>query len=394
MIRPEARRPLIVHVLHRLDVGGLENGVVNLINHLPADAYRHAIVCLTDYTDFRQRLQDPAVRCCALHRRSGKDWRLYPRLWRCFRSLRPALVHTRNLATLEAQLPAWLAGAPARVHGEHGWDMADMDGSRYRRLRAAFRPLIHDYVGLSRHIADYLTAGVGVPRDRVTQIYNGVDTERFYPARERDWVRERFGGDDVFVVGTVGRLEAVKHPLLLARAVRRLADTHPGLACQVRLVFVGEGSERPALKAYLEASGLAPVTWLAGNRDDVPALLRGFDTFVLPSRAEGVSNTLLEAMASGLPVVATAVGGNPELIREGETGCCVAEGDERAMAGAIARLVADPACARLWGAAGRRRVEARFSLVAMVDAYDALYRRLLTQHSGAARNARVDRVAG
>ena len=184
----QAAPPLIAHIIHRLDVGGMENGLVNLINQMPPEAYRHAIICMTDYTAFSERLQRDDVGLYALHKREGKDLGVHGRLWRLLRQLRPDIVHTRNLATLEAQLTATAAGVRARVHGEHGWDVGDADGTnpRNRRLRRLVRPLVSQYIGLSRHQMGYLAEQIGVPRARLNQIYNGVDTGRFHPPASGD----------------------------------------------------------------------------------------------------------------------------------------------------------------------------------------------------------------
>ena len=150
-----AQAPLIVHVVHRFGVGGLENGLVNLINRMPATAWRHAVVSLTDISEtFAKRIERNDVMWVALDKRPGHLVRYYPRLFRLFRELRPAVVHTRNLAALEACVPAWAARVPARVHGEHGWDVHDVGGSKrkYQIIRRAYRPFVHRYVALSRHI--------------------------------------------------------------------------------------------------------------------------------------------------------------------------------------------------------------------------------------------------
>jgi sugar transferase (PEP-CTERM/EpsH1 system associated) len=179
------RRPLVVHVVYRFDTGGLENGVVNLINHLPDEAYRHAVVSLTEVTEFARRIRRTDVRCIALHKRPGHTWWLYPTLLRLFRELRPSIVHTRNLAALEVQPVAWLAGVPWRIHGEHGRDVGDLDGAsiRYQRMRRLYRPFVHRYVALSGELRQYLLDKVHVSPERVTQIYNGVDTDRFGPVQ-------------------------------------------------------------------------------------------------------------------------------------------------------------------------------------------------------------------
>jgi len=381
MTPPSDARPLIAHVIFRLGVGGLENGLVNLINHLPADRYRHAIVCLTDATDFRQRIRRDDVGIHELHRREGHDLRLPVALFRLFRTLRPAIVHTRNLAALESQLPAWLAGVPARVHSEHGWDVFDPDGTRrkYQWLRRVHRPLVHRFVGLSGQLVAYLRDRVGVEPRRLVHICNGVDTVRFAPPPSDPPAIPGcpFGRDGSFLIGTVGRMHGVKDQLTLARAYLRLLERVPGAAERARLVMIGEGPLRAEAAALLEARGAASLAWLPGERADIPGVLRGLDLFVLPSTAEGISNTILEAMASGLPVVATAVGGNPELVVDGECGRLVPASDPDAMAEALAAYYADPALVRAHAAAARRRAEQEFGIDTMVRRYQDLYDGLL-----------------
>ena len=375
------RRPLIAHVIHRLGVGGLENGLVNLINRLPAERYRHAIVCLTDATDFRRRIERADVSVHELHRRPGHDLRLPPALFRLFRALRPAIVHTRNLAAIESQVPAWLARVPGRVHSEHGWDVFDPDGRsrKYQWLRRAHRPFVQRFVGLSEQLVAYLRDRVGVPPSRLVHICNGVDTVRFAPAAGGPAAIPGcpFEAGRFLLVGTVGRMHGVKDQLNLTRAFLRLIETNPAAAAQARLVMVGDGPLRAQAAALLESRGAGALAWLPGERADIPDVLRGLDLFVLPSQAEGISNTILEAMASGLPVVATAVGGNPELVVDGECGWLVPPSDPAAMAEALAAYVGDRAMLRAQGLAARRRAESQFGIDTMVRRYQDLYDGLL-----------------
>jgi sugar transferase (PEP-CTERM/EpsH1 system associated) len=366
------RRPLIVHVVYRFDVGGLENGVVNLINHLPE--YRHAIVALTEITDFRRRIQRDDVEFIALAKKPGHSLWLYPRLCRLFRELRPAVVHTRNLGALEISVPAWAAGVPVRIHGEHGRDVGDLDGKskKYQWLRRCYRPFVTYYIALSRDLEHYLTQAVGIPPSRVFQVYNGVDAERFSPGRQAI-PGCPFAGGDSWLIGTVGRMQTVKNQTDLARAFVLALEQAPELAAMLRLVMIGDGPLRAESQAILRAAGWADLAWLPGERNDMPEVLRGLDCFVLPSLAEGVSNTILEAMASGLPVVATDVGGNGELVEEGKTGELVPVGDVPAMAAKIVALARQRDLAGRMGRAGREAVEAKFSLANMVARYRALY---------------------
>jgi sugar transferase (PEP-CTERM/EpsH1 system associated) len=373
-------RPLVAHVVYRFDTGGLENGVVNLINHLGDDEFRHVVVALTEVTDFAQRIRRPDVRCIALHKRPGQTWWLYPRLLRLLRALRPAIVHTRNLAALEVQPVAWAAGVPVRIHGEHGRDVGDYDGSHrgYQRVRRLYRPFVQHYVALSRDLRQYLVDKVHVPPARITQVCNGVDTQRFHPAAgggAEPIAGCPFDPQRHWLVGTVGRMQTVKDQPTLARAFVHALEVAPALRARLRLVLVGDGPLRADCEAVLAAAGVRELAWLPGERADVPALMRGLHAFALPSLAEGISNTVLEAMASGLPVLATAVGGNPELVDEGHTGHLLPPADAPALARALAALATDPAHAAALGRAGRAAAEARFSLQAMVAAYRAVYDR-------------------
>ena len=175
--------PLIVHVIHQLDVGGLENGLVNLINHLPPERYRHAIVCMKNATAFRLRLTTPGVDVISLDKREGKDWRHYLHLYRVLKQLRPAVVHTRNLGCLEAQLLACLAGVRLRVHGEHGRDMSDLHGTRrkYRLLRKLMLPLVQHFIAVSADLGHWLVDAIGAAPAQVSHIGNGVDSVQFHP---------------------------------------------------------------------------------------------------------------------------------------------------------------------------------------------------------------------
>lgn len=372
------RRPLIAHVMFRLTIGGLENGVVNLINTMSRHRYRHAIICLEDSTDFRERIQPDDVEVREMNKSQCSRFGLYRRLFGAIRELSPAIVHTRNLGALDALPPAWLAGVPARVHGEHGWNIDDLSGEnvRHRRLRSLYRPLVDHYVSVSEHLACYLRETIGVPNERVTQIYNGVDSHRFRPG-EAGLPHGDFGDPRNVVIGTVGQLRPEKNQGMLVDAFARLVAQGHEAAGRLRLVVVGNGPEENDLERRVAEAGIADRVWLAGARNDIPELLRALDLFALPSKTEGISNTILEAMATGLPVVATDVGGNAELIVDGATGTLVPADDPDAMADALWRYARDPQRRSEHGSAARRRVLERFSLETMVDAYTRVYDALL-----------------
>lgn len=374
---PRDPRPLVVHVIHRFATGGLENGLVNLINRAPPQACRHVVLALTEITDFSRRLQRDDVGLIALHKAPGHGLKLYPGLVTLLRDLKPAVVHTRNLGPLELQPAAAMAGVGWRVHGEHGRELNDLDGSnrKLQWVRRAYAPFVHRYIALSRDLQGYLVDRVGIGAGRIAQIYNGVDVRRFHPGAHGPQAIPGCPFDSVshWLVGTVGRMHGVKHQTLLARAFVRAAELSPALRGSGRLVLVGDGPLRAECQAILDQAGLTACAWLPGERHDVPEVLRGLSCFVLPSLAEGISNTILEAMATGLPVIACAVGGNVELVDDGRTGLQVASDDVEAMATAIAALHGDRVRAQAMGQAGRQDVDRRYSMEAMVSAYMQVY---------------------
>ena len=176
--------PLVVHIIYSLKSGGLENGLVNIINRTPPGRYRHAIICLTEADEFARRITAPGVEVIQLHKKEGHDFGLYRRLWQTLKILKPAIVHTRNLATLEMQFIASLGTGAKRVHGEHGRDMDDLDGSnrKFILLRKFMRFFVHRYIAVSRDLSHWLDVTIHLPQKKIIQIYNGVDTERFHPA--------------------------------------------------------------------------------------------------------------------------------------------------------------------------------------------------------------------
>ena len=262
-------RPLVLHVVYRFDTGGLENGIVNLINNMPSTAYRHAVLALTEVTDFRERIQRSDVEFISLHKPPGQGVWQYPKLFKLFRQLRPAIVHSRNLAALEAQVPAWAAGVPVRIHGEHGRDVGDIDGSNvtYQRVRRFYKPFVHHYVALSRDLNDYLVQKTGVPQKKIAQVYNGVDTTRFSPAAQGPLPIAGcpFNPSQHWLVGTVGRMQPIKDQLMLAQAFLQTLAMAPHLKPRLRLVMVGEGPLRAQAQTLLDQAGVGRLGLVAGR---------------------------------------------------------------------------------------------------------------------------------
>lgn len=370
---------LICHVIHHLVIGGMENGVVNLINRLPHGRFRHVVVCIEDSSDFADRIERDDVQVIALHRSKIGTWRLRWRLFRLFARLRPDIVHSRNLSGLDALLPARLAGSKT-VHSEHGFDVDNLSGSAARPalLRRLHAPLVKRYVCVSHDLRRLMTEQWGLAAERVRQIYNGVDTDSFLPAPQRpqDLLPAALRGPGLFIVGTVGRVRPIKDQATLLRALGLLLQRRPEWRARLRLALIGDGPLLDELQALAGELGIAEQCWFSGARHDVAALMRTLDLFVLPSLNEGISNTLLEAMSTGLPALATAVGGNVELLGEGVVGATFVPGDHQGLAAMIENYASDAALCARHGAAAREWVQRRFSLQAMVASYQDVYETL------------------
>ena len=382
------RRLCIVHVVYSFSVGGLENVIVQLINQLPADRFEHVVLSLTTIGDFKNRIAQQGVRFIELHKPPGHAVALYPKIYQLLRVIKPDVVHSCNLAALEIVPLCWLARVPLRIHAEHGWDTHDPQGksTRYQRLRRAYKPFVSHYVAVSKDLDDYLERAIGVPQFRRSLITNGVDTQAFSPAQGAPSAVPGcpFVLGENWLLGTVGRLQSVKNQPLLVRAFVRLLQDHPEAAIRMRLVVVGEGPLRAEIETLLADANVSHLAWLAGARDDVADVLRMLNCFVLPSQAEGTSCTLQEAMACGLPVVATAVGGTPDLLKHGESGFLVDSDDEAAMANAIWALYTDKAKTLRLAQTARDWALQNFGLDAMVHSYESLFsgRLLAGQLSG------------
>lgn len=377
-----AGRPLVVHLIYRLDFGGLETLLAECINRMPSDRYRHVIVCLTGFTDFAKVITAPDVKIYALEKPPGLAPQIHLKLWRLLRRLRPAILHSYNLAAVEYAFTAALAGVPVRIHAEHGRDAGDPQGinKKHQLLRRALTPFIDTYVAVSQDLQQWLQDFIGVPTHKNLFIPNGVDTDRFTPrvAKAAAFAPHEQWPQDCFVIGTVGRVQNVKnhHGLIDAfLCLRNLLGKEE--ASRLRLAIVGDGPLLPSIRQRVNEQHLDDVVWLPGSRTDIANIMRTFSVFALPSIAEGTPVTILEAMATGLPIVATQVGGIPEVVEHDVNGLLVPPEDANALAQALLSYFRNPELMRTHGMAGRAAVERQSSVKAMVASYLELYDALL-----------------
>lgn len=370
----EAQAPVrVMHVVFNLLPGGMELGVIKLVNGLDPARVRSAI-CSTRAAGSIKALVGPATPVYELRRREGNDPALVWRLFRLFRRVQPHVVHTHAWGTLvEGILAARLAGVPAVVHGEHG--TLQLHGYQRWIQRHAWARADR-VLSVSSRLAERMSAETGFPLSRIATIRNGVEVSRF-DRTTRAAARAALGVPaDTLVAGTAGRLVPVKNHRALLDALQRLQQR----GITPMLLVAGDGPLRDGIAQQAAALGLERQVRLLGHRPDIETVLAALDVFVLPSASEGLPNTVLEAMASGVPVVATHVGGVDELVEHGETGLLTPPGATGALARAIEDLLRDPARRAAMAAAARRRARAEFDLDAMIRTYEALYLDLGAAH--------------
>ena len=355
-----ARRSVIsvVHVTFGLDVGGQEKLLVELARHTDPGHFALTFVSLGDRGALAGDVEACGARVLHLGEPAGLKPGLFFKLLRLFLRERPAVVHTHDLRGLVYAVPAaFVSRVPMVVHTRHGRDV-----NSSRRQTAIFKKLsmlIDRFVCVSEDVA-ILTLQQGVADGKIDTIKNGVDLEQFAfspPHRTGPIV-------------TVARLSPEKDLANLIRATALAVERSPDLRVEV----AGDGPCLEDLKRLAGDLGVAGYINFLGEVRDVPGLLAGARMFVLPSRSEGIPLTVLEAMARGLPVVATRVGGLPEVVDHGVTGLLVPTADPVALADAVVTIWNDPDLGDRMGRAGRRRTEKLFDVRRMVAQYEAMYR--------------------
>ena len=362
----------ILHIVNSLQVGGMEQVVVNIINELDPSRYSHSICCIQSTGPMVDRISFP-VRIYTIGKKAGPDYLIPFKIARIIRKIDPDVVHTRNWGAVDGVLGAILAGVKAVVHDEHGRDAADPDGINVKRrfIRKALSYRIRRFIPVSADLEKWLVDVVGIAPAKVQKIHNGVDTMLFHPADDRGEKREKLGMEnDSFVIGFVGRLDPVKD---LATLLRSFALFSSNLQRKTYLYVVGKGSELESLKKLCNELEISSKVFFAGECNDIPTVMRCIDIFTLTSIAEGIPMTVLEAMASGLPVVATDVGGLKEIVEPYGTGFLTPVRGVEEIAAAFTAYANDPELVSCHGKNARKKVERDFSIHSMVAQYDALY---------------------
>ncbi len=322
---------------------------------------------------FLKRMRAVGIPTIVMPIMADLDPLLLPRLVRFIRQGGYEIVHTHLFhADLYGGLAARLAGIRLVISTRHNDDA-------FRR-RYLFRGLIawsarycDQIICISESVRRFCETTEGIPRKKMTVVHYGLAPKA--TTGNRRWRREFGWGDDVPVIGIVARLTAQKGHTTLLRAMPEVVRQF----CTAQLVVVGDGELRRELQGCAQQLGIERHVHFLGYRDNAAAIMPGFEIFVLPSRWEGFGLVFLEAMAAGLPIVATQVGSIPEIVQHGHTGLLVPVDDVRALAHAICTLLADRNLAQTMGQVGRRRLKENFTLAAMVERTCAVYARLLSE---------------
>ena len=369
-----AERVRVLHVIPQLRPGGTEHALLRLIRGLGEEAFEHRI-CATRGFDPEFAGQHGVSEKLVVAGRFDEAFQ-FPlfRLTRIIRAFKPHVVHSRNWGGIEAIVAARLCGVPNVIHSEHGYEVDSLEGMPLRRrlFRRAVYPMTDAVFTNTRELRDYHSKQAWTRCEKIRVIQNGVDTARFspQPGVRLNFRKELGFSDDCLVLGSVGRLVAIKdHRTLLKSAALLVAR-----GIDVRVLLVGAGPEMATLQCQAqETQELAGHVSFLGASDQVAALMNAMDVFVLPSLGEGMSNTILEAMASALPVVATRVGGNTELIDDGRNGFLFSPGDAAGLANIIEQKLRDAVSRFRFGVAARQKAATQFSLERMIARYRDLY---------------------
>lgn len=359
----------ILYLNYSYDIGGIETWIRNACALLPQDRFETAVCSLSDCPVLAGEFKAMGVPLHVMRKKEGIDYSLIFRLKGLCGAAGVDVLHTHNAAQWFYGTFAAMGGRMVSlVHTQHS-----VPGDKPSRLPIALKCLAsrtRAVVSVAGCVSRYLSSSVGLQESDIRLIHNGIGTERYDGRVRKETAREMLGiPKDRLTIGAIGRFVPIEDQGNLLSAFKAVADILPG----VQFVLAGDGPLQGELARCAWSLGIGEKVFFLGGQCDVPQILAALDVFVLSSLREGLPMTLLEAMASGLPSVVTEVGGNGEVMRDGETGCLVPPSNARALAGALRSVLADPDKRARYGRAARARVQEEFTLKKMIREYSYLY---------------------
>ena len=373
----------VMHVMHSFDIGGIEQALAEEVNGMNSDEFRHSICVFSPQFEAMSKIRsDRKLETFIIKRRFRNDPSVLFRLVRLMRKERPDVVHTRNWGGAEGILAAVLAGVRGIIHAEHGFDYEEIE-ERARKKRRIFArrfllKMCKKVVVVSKNVQNWLIETVKVDAGKLIRIHNGCDLMKFHPGREPEKRKELGIRETDIVIGTVGRLKALKNPEASLRAFSDLALSEPRL----KLMFVGDGPQKGELIAKAREKNVLDRVIFTGNMKDLAPYYRVMDLFVLSSLSEQCPKAVVEAMASGLPIVATDVGDVREMLGGDKGGIVITPRDDYAMAQGIGFFLKNQRSAEEKGKFVRERAELLFGLDRVIRDYAALYKEVLIDKLG------------
>lgn len=357
----------IMFLLQGLEMGGLEKMVVDLVNNMPP-SYRISMCCYDSLGPLLKSISS-SIEVIYLKRKSGFDLSYIMKLFKVMRKKKIEIVHLHNrTAFIYGTIAARLAGIRNIIYTEHGRTI-----KLTRKAKIAHRLMnrvLKKTVVVTRYLKEMLVEKEGFNPNKIIIIPNGIDGSKFMinksTLREENDLSLK---EEDKIIGIVARLDPIKNHKCLIGAMTLIEKEEP----KAKLLVVGDGPLKSTLIKKVKDRNLQETIYFLGEREDIPNILAGVDLFVLSSLSEGMSITLVEAMAAGLPIIATEVGGNPDLIDHGKNGILVPKGDENAMASAILKVLKNTKIARSLGAEARKKYESEYTLDMMVKKYIAIY---------------------
>jgi sugar transferase (PEP-CTERM/EpsH1 system associated) len=361
MTGTEPGKSTILHVILSLEIGGMEQVVADLVRNLDKRRFVPVVACIQSLGPIAEELIADGISVVLLPAMTPIVSFLYAApLRKIMRESGASVVHVHSGCLYKTVVAARLAGIRKVIYTVHGKHLPERNSINV--LDRIFSGWTSRVVAVSRELAEYLHWSVGVPQNKITLIQNGIRVDAFNGPPDRHPRKE-------LVIGIVARLAPVKDIPTLLHAMQIVVKECPDVVLQI----VGDGSERQSLEQLSQSLGITKHVVFLGSRRDIPAVLAGIDIFVLSSLSEGTSVTLLEAMASGKPVVVTRVGGNPSLVEQERNGFLVPPGRPDELAEALLKLVGNPHLRASMGDQNRKKAVEEFGVIAMVRQYESLY---------------------
>ena len=364
----------ILHIVHSLNIGGLERVVINLAKGLLEKGHQPVICCLSEKGRLSEQAENSGVPVFALAKKDGIDPRIPFQLRSVIKAGVFDLIHTHNEAGLiYGALSALMAGQRKIVHTEHGKEAEYQDDKRLQQIEGFLLRRVRDVVLVSSQLREIMPAVRRLDQNRVHTIVNGIDADVYSIHRHRARMKIALGlKPDGFVIGHIARMIPLKNQQFLLSVFEELRKEFEG----IQLVLVGDGPSRRELEERCIRAGMEQDVLFIGSRTDIPEVLSVMDLFLLTSTTEGISVTVLEAMAAGIPVIASRVGGNPEVIEDGKNGFLLElDGVQNWVAKAGELIVSPEERARI-SFNGKHSVRRNFSVKAMTESYERIYQSL------------------